>query len=334
MRTYKSRGKMFDCARRTGDAPSPKRLDMPAARRYLESLLNTNGRFSDADAKTEALTIEALLLLGCDDERVYERAKEYLLSLGNDEWGFSDEPGKDSSLEGTYHAASCLKKLGVEKKEALADYVLSLQRNDGSFFSDEAHSKSATPERGPVHDALNNAAFAVLALRASGYNEEPLFARAEKFIRRQQHLDGSFGMGDGSTKETYYAIRALDELGELDDSACARAEKFVLGMQGKDGGFFSIIEDRYLPQNLQVRKCENVENTFYALSALSTMGRLDEGVGRKAREYVMRLRNDDGGFGYSIAGQAPISEPMTASGLLGTAYAVLCLEIAGRMAKT
>ncbi len=169
MRTYKkSGGGMFDCAKRTDDrAPKPARLDLPATRQYLKGLWDTNGSFSEDDTRTKAMAIDSLLLLGCDDERVYESAKTRLLSLENKDWGFSSENGQDSTLEGTHYAVSCLKKLGVEKKEA-ADYILRLHRGNGSFVRDEAHSKIAATMPGGELDSLYNAALAVLTLNVTG----------------------------------------------------------------------------------------------------------------------------------------------------------------------
>lgn len=330
MRTYKSGGKrIFDCTRKTAFGLARK-LEMPETRRYIEGLQRkSGGGVSKGDARAKALAIDSLRLLGCDDERVYESAKSYLLSLENNEWGFSSEHGQDSSLDGTHYAVSCLKKLGVEKKEA-ADYVLRLQRNNGSFFRDEAHSKTEIPGRELGYDSLYNTTLAVLTLKMTGCDEKPVFEKAEKFIRRQQHLDGSFGIGSGSIKETYYAISALDGLGELDDSASQRAQKFIVGMQSDEaGGFFSMMQGDFSTsgRELNWRVSENVENTFYAISALKIVGGLDDEVCRKAKNYVGKLANDEGGFGYSLYGLGANGEPSGTSSLLGTAYAVLTLGL-------
>lgn len=332
MRTYKSKGRMFAHHGKTPHTPTKEtRLDMPETRRYLEMLQNPNGRFSDADAKAEVLSLDALRILGCDDEKIYGRAKEYLLTLENPDWGFSQKPEGESSMDGTFYAVSALKELGVEKKEA-ADYVLRLHHGNGSFVRDADASLN-----NPVNGEVKYTSMAVSALKALEHEEKEVFRKAGKFSLKMRHADdGGFGSCDGifsdSTLEnTYYAVNALEELGSIANVNVEKTAKYILGIQNADGGFspykagdVSFASDRAYPRP---GKRSDIESTFYAVSSLCRLGALGGKVRRRAGNYVMKLKNDDGSFCHSRSEPGPLGEPPGYGTLLSTAYAVLTLGL-------
>lgn len=346
MRTYKSKRGMF--ARHDKKARVPTKgviLTMPETKRYVEWLQNPNGRFLKADAKTEALALDALRVLGCEDEKLYGRAKEYLLTLENPDWGFSSKPGSESSIEGTYHAVSALKKLGVEKKEA-ADYVLRLHRGNGSFVGD-----AGAPINNPVNGKVKYTCLAVSALKLLGRDEKDVLARARRFSLRMRHLDnGGFGSSDGifsdaTLENTYYAVKALAELDSLGTIIGEKTANYITGLQNADGGFspyrpgeISFTSDRMQgatdgKQNKPLMKKKSarsdIQNTFCAISSLDSLGALSKDVRERAGDYVMRLGNHDGSFCHSRSEPGPLGEPPGAGTLLSTAYAVLCLGMVG-----
>lgn len=363
MRTYKkSGGRMFDCTGK--NAVPPAKLDMPETKRYIESLQGPNGRFSEADARTEALVLDALRILGCDDEKIYERAKEYLLTLKNPDWGFSQKPeSESSSIEGTCHAVSALKELGVKKDEA-ADYVLRLHRGNGSFVGD-----ANTPIDQPANGKVKYAYLAISTLKTSGRHEIDVFKRAKRFIVSRQHPNGGFGssddmFSDATLENTYYAVKALEKLDVL-GTLGEKTTNYIAGLQNADGGFSLYIAGEIsfvsgvgkrnppnsstgLPPRVShaVRKGSDhrnekghfmkkkttrsdIQNTFYAVSALDSLGRLDKDVCDGARDYIMKLKNGDGSFCHSRSEPGPLGEPQGTGTLLSTAYAVLCLGIVG-----
>ncbi len=316
--------------------PEQARLVMPQTRRYIEMLQNTDGRFLKADAKTEALALDALRVLGCADDKIYERAKEYLLTLENRDWGFSSKPGGESSIEGTYHAVSALKKLGVKKDEA-ADYVLRLHRGNGSFVGD-----TGTPINVPTNGKVKYTCLAVSALKLLGRDEKDVLARAGRFSRRMRHLEGGFGSSDGifsdaTLENTYYAVKALAELDSLGALTGEKTANYIAGLQNADGGFspyrageISVTSDRVsINQHPHAPRAvrSDMQSTFYAISSLDSLGVLDKEVREGARTYVMSLANHDGSFCHSRREPGPLGEPPGCGTLLGTAYAVLTLGL-------
>lgn len=335
----------------------PARLVMPETRRYIEMLQNTDGSFLKSDAKTEAFSLDALRILGCDNEKIYERAKEYLLTLENRDWGFSSKPGGESSIDGTYHAVSALKKLGVTP-DAAADYVLLLHRGNGSFVRD-----AGTPINVPTNGKVKYTCLAVSALKLLGCDEKDVFVRAKRFSLRMRHIDnGGFGSSDGifsdaTLENTYHAVKALAELGSRGAMMPGgnKTADYITGLQNADGGFspykagdVGVTSDRistnqvwrqrkpadYTHSHVPRAVRSDVQSTFYAISSLDSLGVLDREVCEKAKKYVMSLMNEDGGFCHSRSEPGPLGEPPGTGTLLSTAYAVLCLEIAGRGAKT
>lgn len=337
MRTYKSKKKgMF--ARTRKKASGSARLDMPETGSYIERLQNPDGRFARADAETEALALDALRILGCTDEKIYERAKEYLLTLENPDWGFSSKPsgGDGSSMEGTYHSVAALKKLGIEKKEA-AEYILLLHRGNGSFVRD-----AGTPINVPTNGKVKYTCLAVSALGLLGRDEnKDVFVRAKRFSLRMRHIDnGGFGSSDGifsdSTLEnTYYAVKALEELDSLGAMMTGgnKTADYITGLQNADGGFspykagdVSVTSDR-ISTNRHSRVRSDVQSTFYAISSLDSLGVLDREVCGRAKKYVMGLMNKDGSFCHSRSEPGPLGEPPGTGTLQSTAYAVLTLGL-------
>ncbi len=327
---------MFDCTRKKASCSA--KLDMPETKRYIESLQGPNGRFSEADARTEALSLDALRILGCDDEKIYERAKEYLLTLMNPDWGFSLKPGSDSSIEGTYHAVSALKELGVKKDEA-ADYALRLHRGNGSFVGD-----TGTPIDRPASGNVKYACLAISTLKTSGRHELEVFKRAKRFILGRQHPNGGFGssddmFSDATLENTYYAVKALEKLDVL-GTLGEKTVNYIAGLQNANGGFshymageisfVSGVGKRNQPDSMRKNSVRSdIQNTFHAISALDSLGRLDKDVCYGARNYIMKLKNEDGSFCHSRSEPGPLGEPPGTSTLLSTAYAVLCLGMVG-----
>lgn len=307
-------------------------LDMPETRGYIERFQNPNGGFSQADARTEALALDALRTLGCTDEKVYDRAREYLLTFENPDWGFSSKPGNaGSDIDGTHYVTMALKKLGVEKKEA-ADYVLSLHRGNGSFVRD-----ATRPLNNPVNGKVKYTQAAVSILEVSGRDEKEVFGRAVKFLLKRRHAEGSFGecdgiFSDGNIENTYYAVKALCETGSR-GMITPKTGKYLLDMQNKDGGFSSknvevgrgtVMGERPVWQKERSR----MDETFYAISALDALGSPDKDkVRESAMDYVMSLRNNGGSFCHSRSEPGPLGEPPGTGTLLSTAYAVLTLGL-------
>jgi energy-coupling factor transport system substrate-specific component len=159
---------------------------------------------------------------------------------------------------------------------------------------------------GSFGDLSNLTAFAVFALRASGYSAaDPLVRSAGRWLAEQQDSDGGFGFatrGAGSdVDDTAAVVQALFDSGApRTGTALGRATAFLIHAQNPDGGY---------PQQLGGQS--NAQSTAWAIQGLIAAGRNPAAVTREGSRsplgYLESLVAPDGSVRYSRTGsQTPV----------------------------
>ncbi|MFH1712759.1 MAG: prenyltransferase/squalene oxidase repeat-containing protein [Candidatus Jacksonbacteria bacterium] len=152
------------------------------------------------------------------------------------------------------------------------------------------------------HTNINDSAFAILALKASGeQNSNETIIEARNYILDNQNTNGgwAFAVGfDSDTDVTAMSVMALLEVNIIaDDLQIINAVDFVKTNQNQDGGFHGAWDD-----------ISNANSTAWALSTIYKLGQ-DPEVGDWAKEegnpvsFLKTLQNDSGYFGYQSAGE-------------------------------
>lgn len=116
--------------------------------------------------------------------------------------------------------------------------------------------------------------------------EREIPGEARSFVERFRR-GGGYGVKYPSLKDTYYCASILGSQGLKNRRGL---ERFIRGHELKSGGFCKR-QGSYPPY---------LEDTFYALSALKTIGSIYRSW--PVREYIRKLQNPDGGFRRSIYG--------------------------------
>jgi energy-coupling factor transport system substrate-specific component len=164
---------------------------------------------------------------------------------------------------------------------------------------------------GSFGDLSNLTAFAIFALRASGYSAaDPVVRAAGRWLERQQNGDGGFGFagrgGGSDVDDTAAALQAIvDATGPLAKGGrrpapVARAASFLVRAQNPDGGY---------PQ--QRGGESNAQSTAWAIQGLIAAGRDVHTVTREGSRsplgYLASLLAPDGSVRYSRTGsQTPV----------------------------
>jgi prenyltransferase/squalene oxidase-like repeat protein len=151
----------------------------------------------------------------------------------------------------------------------------------------------------------NLTAFAIFALRASGYPPgSPVVASAALWLARQQDSDGGFGFGTrgggSDVDDTAAVVQAIAGAGVRGGAVLARAGRFLVRAQNRDGGY---------PQ--QPGGSSNAQSTAWAIQGLIAAGRKPGSVTRAGSRsplgYLHSLVAPDGSVRYSRTGaQTPV----------------------------
>lgn len=133
-------------------------------------------------------------------------------------------------------------------------------------------------------------------------------------VLRFRRPDGGFAKGDAgaasSTYHTFLSILCLELLSEPVPEP-ERVVAFLHSQRGEDGGFLEI----------RAQKRSGANPTAAAVASLKTLGALDSSVSNEAREFLLELQTDEGGFRANT--RIPIAD------LLSTFTAALTLSDLG-----
>lgn len=187
-----------------------------------------------------------------------------------------------------------------------ADFLKQAQSNDGSFSS----------ASGPGVTAI----VAASLLRSGRTVNDPVVAKALKFLESNVHEDGGIYQKGGNHKnyETCLGIMAFSEANadKRYDKLLADAEKFVKKEQWDEGESKSIDDVNYGGAGYGSSSRPDLSNTSFLIDALHSLGRGDDDPAiQKALIFVSRCQNleskynatplaakvDDGGFYYTVA---------------------------------
>lgn len=173
------------------------------------------------------------------------------------------------------------------------------------FFSDtEKYLKSFQREDGSFGHDVEDTAQAVLSLKAIGCEDEEVFERAQEYLVGLENAEGSFGRHIGTVDETAWVILALRATGYYGgrlDKPC----NFIKGLQNPDGGFGLLKGDS-----------SDLKHTALVLIGLRAAGTPESDM-PAAKDYVLKLKQDNGGFAYNEAHKD--------SNTVRTSYGVLAL---------
>jgi Squalene-hopene cyclase C-terminal domain/Prenyltransferase and squalene oxidase repeat len=186
---------------------------------------------------------------------------------------------------------------------------------------------------GSFVEQANLTAFAVLALRAAGYDaRDPLVRHAVSWLERQQEADGGFGFarrgGGSDVDDTAAALQAIAAAGASGGPALSHGVAFIRTAQNLDGGF---------PQ--QIGGESNAQSTAWAIQGLDAASRDVESVTRQGSRsplgYLESLIAANGSVRYSRTGsQTPVwvtAQALTA--LAGKPFPVAPVHGRGRVSS-
>jgi squalene-hopene/tetraprenyl-beta-curcumene cyclase len=187
-----------------------------------------------------------------------------------------------------------------------ADFLKQAQGGDGSFSS----------ASGPGVTAI----VAASLLRSGRTVNDPVVAKALKFLESNVHEDGGIYQQGGNHKnyETCLAIMAFSEANadKRYDKLLADAEKFIKKEQWDESESKSIDDPNYGGAGYGSSSRPDLSNTSFLIDALHSLGRGDDDPAiQKALIFVSRCQNleskynttafaakvDDGGFYYTVA---------------------------------
>ena len=162
--------------------------------------------------------------------------------------------------------------------ESLVSYVVSLQQEDGSFVGDEW---------GEVDTRFSFCALATLTLldRVGSVDVR----RATEFVLRCMNFDGGFGVVPGSEShagQVYCCVGALALTNDLDKVDADSLGWWLCERQLPSGGL-----------NGRPEKLPDVCYSWWVLSSLKMIGRLDWIDKAKLRRFILACQDDEsGGF--------------------------------------
>jgi len=206
-----------------------------------------------------------------------------------------------------------------EAIDRAADFLKQAQGDDGSFSS----------ASGPGVTAI----VAASLLRSGRTVNDPVVAKALKFLEGHVHADGGIYQKGGNHKnyETCLAIMAFSEANgdKRYDQLLADAEKFIKKEQWDEGESKSIDDPNYGGAGYGSSSRPDLSNTSFLIDALHSLGRGDDDPAiQKALIFVSRCQNleskynttpfaakvDDGGFYYTVAAGGSSPAGNTADG--------------------
>lgn len=239
------------------------------------------GREGGSDLYYTSFALRSLAILGELSGAPAERAAEFLRGRLAGREGLVD-------FFSLIYAAELLKvSAGIDPmqghgdgwRDAVADFLASLRRDDGGYAKSDEGAASSTYQTFLVCIALQ------LLDRPIAEPE-----RVAAFVRSQQLDDGGFreirAARRGGTNPTAAAIGTLKLLGIHDSESEDRAIDFLLDRQNDEGG---------LTANTRI-PIADVLSTFTGIVTLRDLEALDELDLDAARAFVERLESAEGGF--------------------------------------
>lgn len=225
--------------------------------------------------------LTAMDLMNQKDKMNESEIMDYVLSCQKESGGFSPAPLHDSSIIYTLSAvqvACTYNKVNEINQEKVVDYIKSLQQDDGSFFGDEW---------GEVDTRFSFCAIATLALLGKLHNDVINIEKARDFICSCMNFDGGFGCRPGSESHSgqiYCCLGTLSLLGELH-----RVDSDLLGWW---------LCERQLPSgglNGRPEKLPDVCYSWWVLSSLAMIGKLNWIDNEKLKKYILASQDDETG---------------------------------------
>jgi prenyltransferase beta subunit len=152
---------------------------------------------------------------------------------------------------------------------------------------------------------VNQTAFAILALRATGRSRnDAVIRKAASWVASQHNGDGGFNFarkgGASGIDDTAAALQALVAAGKRSSKTAQRAATFLVKQQNADGG---------MP--LKKGGASNAQSTAWAVQGLVAAGRnvnqVSTAGSRTPLAYLRSLQNESGSFRYSrTSSQSPV----------------------------
>lgn len=263
----------FLCGGETGQLPE----GFGDTGNYLKSLQQEDGssgwssvpQHSYVSLENAFYAVLSLKAIGCEDETVFEKAKEYMLDNRHGDGIFGDDR---KPLKDTAYAILTLRAIGYGDRDGFeksCEFMMSCRNPDGGFGL----------AAGDTSD-IKSTAFALLALKAAGTPDDRM-PDSRKYVMGLKWDDGGFGPKGGhvngsSARETSYAILALRAMGE---PAMAIPE-----------------ETRNYVKKRSPEKCAHIMDIHSTAFSLFALGEdIDEAYARRAK----RLQLGDGSFKWS-----------------------------------
>ncbi len=260
------------------------------ALRYLDGVQNTNGGFPAGGGGSSSQLFSSWAVMGIaasgrdpDNMRNGGRSgADYIVANIRQIRGIGD-------LERTIVALrSAGRSVTNVRGRNLTRELVRKRRKNGSFAG-----------------LVNQTAFAILALRASGRSRnDAVIRKAVGWLATQRNGDGGFNFsrkgGPSGIDDTAAALQALVAAGKRSSKTAKRAASFLAGQQNADGG---------MP--LTKGGSSNAQSTAWAVQGLVAAGRrisaVRVGNGRNPLQYLRSLQNGSGSFRYSrTSTQSPV----------------------------
>lgn len=232
-------------------------------------------------------SLTALFLLKGPDALLYspmtrEEILEFLQSCRNDDGGYGGDVGYDSHLLFTLSALQVYKLLAVQpaQKERIESFILGLAREDGSFQGDAF---------GEVDTRFSYCALVSLHLLEFDFRTEDgaaLLERSLKFVEQCRNWDGGFGAVPGAESHAgqIFCCQALLSLFQRKSNMDERLTEWLSRRQVKESGGL----------NGRPQKLEDVCYSWWVLSALANLGKLDAIDQRALEEFILRSQELEG----------------------------------------
>jgi len=285
-------------------APAPGPVVTGAA--ALLAAVVLTAAFAAPSARADATTDRAVAYL----ERVQQRDGGFGDRLHSD-WAVmglaaAGRHPADVARGGRSAAAAAIARAGAARETADIERTILALRAAGASTRTLAR-RLATRRRpdGSFSGLVNQTAFAVLALRASGRSTgDRTVAAAARWLAGQQNRDGGYNFGGrggpSGIDDTAAVVQALAAAGRRGSPAVRRALAWIVRRQGRDGGF-----------PLSPGMPSNAQSTAWAVQALIAAGRdpdrVRRGASRSPLAYLRTLQAADGSIRYSrTSRQTPV----------------------------
>ena len=259
----------------SGLAAAPASAGTGEALRYLERAQNRDGGFGSSARDSSDQLLTGWAALG-------------LASAGRNPLDVSN--GGRSVIDYVRRGVGSLRDTG-----SLSRTIMVVEASGGSARSfggrnlvDDLRSKKR--DGGSYDGLVNQTAFAIMALKASGAGG---LGRSARWIAKRQNGDGGFGFnaGQSSPDVTGAVLQALAVAGRSSSETVDRTLRYLAGVQRGNGGFGQLQGDD-----------SNVQSTAFVAQGLAAVGKSPERLrqgGRSPLDYIRGLQASDGSFRYS-----------------------------------